>query len=66
MKQIGVQFSESQELKGKDLASVVNESNAKVFRAAMAIGLEKLNAIASRDPIEAKEVVLVTDAKAKL
>ena len=66
MKQLGAQFSESQELKGKDVADVLGVKPSNVFRAALMIGLQKIEGVASKSPEEAKELVLMTDARAKM
>lgn len=65
MKQVGVLFGDTQPLRADDLASVINVSKSAVLRAALHIGLEKLEAVASRDLVGAKNLVIIEDAKCK-
>ena len=62
---LGIQFSDTQALKIKDTASVVNSDSSKVARAAMRLGLMQINALASRDVNKAIDLVLINDLKSK-
>jgi len=65
MKQIGVLFGDTQPLRADDLASVIEVNKSAILRAALHIGLAKLEAVSSRDLAEAKNLVIVEDAKCK-
>ena len=65
MKVLNVRFSETQQLKIKDVSSVVDMDYSKVARAAMKLGLVQIQALASRDLDKAIDLVLINDARAK-
>ena len=65
MKMLGIQFSDTQALKIKDTAEVVNTSGSKVARAAMRLGLMQINALAARDVGKAVDLVLINDVKSR-
>ena len=65
MKMLGIQFSDTQALRIKDTALVVNSDSSKVARAAMRLGLMQINALAARDVSKAIDLVLINDAKSK-
>lgn len=65
MKQVGVLFGDTQPLRADDLASTIDVNKSSVLRAALHIGLAKLEAVASRDLSEAKNLIVVEDAKCK-
>lgn len=65
MKMLGIQFSDTQALKIKDTALVVNSDMSKVARAAMRLGLNQINAMAARDVDKAIDLVLINDARSK-
>ena len=62
---LGIQFSDTQALKIKDTAEVVNTSGSKVARAAMRLGLMQINALAARDVDKAVDLVLINDVKSR-
>ena len=65
MKTLGVKFSDTQVLKIKDVAGVVGIDASKLSRAAMKLGLDQIQALASRDLDKAIDLVLINDARAK-
>lgn len=65
MKVLNVRFSDTQQLKIKDVSSVVDMDYSKVARAAMKLGLAQIQALASRDLDKAIDLVLINDARAK-
>ena len=65
MKMLGIQFSDTQALKIKDTALVVNSDSSKVARAAMRLGLMQINALAARDVSKAIDLVLINDVKSR-
>ena len=65
MKMLGIQFSDTQALKIKDTALVVNSDSSKVARAAMRLGLMQINALAARDVGKAVDLVLINDVKSR-
>jgi hypothetical protein len=65
MKMLGIQFSDTQALKIKDTAAVVDSDMSKVARAAMRLGLNQINAMAARDVDKAIGLVLINDARSK-
>ncbi len=65
MKMLGIQFSDTQALKIKDTALVVNSDSSKVARAAMRLGLMQINALAARDVDKAIDLVLINDIKSR-
>ncbi len=65
MKVLNVRFSETQQLKIKDVAGVVDLDYSKIARAAMKLGLNQIQAMASRDIDKAVDLVLINDARAK-
>jgi len=65
MKVLNVRFSDTQQLKIKDVSSVVDMDYSKVARAAMKLGLTQIQALAARDLDKAIDLVLINDARAK-
>jgi hypothetical protein len=65
MKVLPVKFSDTQTLKIKDVVEVVGTDASKVARAAMRLGLNQIQAMASRDLDKAKDLVLINDARSK-
>jgi len=65
MKTLSVRFSDTQQLKIKDVSSVVDIDYSKVARAAMKLGLTQIAALAARDIDKAIDLVLINDARAK-
>jgi len=65
MKVLNVRFSDTQQLKIKDVSIVVDMDSSKVARAAMKLGLTQITALAVRDIDKAKDLVLINDARAK-
>ena len=65
MKTLSVRFSDTQQLKIKDVSSVVDIDYSKVARAAMKLGLTQIAALAGRDIDKAIDLVLINDARAK-
>lgn len=65
MKTLGVKFSETQELKIKDISGVVGIDASKVARAAMLLGLQQIQALAARDLDKGIDLVLISDARSK-
>jgi len=65
MKVLNVRFSETQQLKIKDVAGAVDLDYSKIARAAMKLGLNQIQAMASRDIDKAVDLVLINDARAK-
>mgnify|MGYP000164867934 FL=1 len=57
MKVLNVRFSETQQLKIKDVAGVVDLDYSKIARAAMKLGLNQIQAMASRDIDKAVDLV---------
>ena len=49
MKSLGAKFSDTQLLKLKDVSSVVGIDGSKLARAALRLGLQQIQALASRD-----------------
>lgn len=65
MKVLNVRFSDTQQLKIKDVAGVVEVDYSKVARAAMKLGLTQIQSLAARDIEKAVDLVLINDARAK-
>jgi len=65
MKTLSVRFGDAQQLKIKDVSSVVGIDYSKVARAAMKLGLAQIQAIAARDIDKAVDLVLINDARSK-
>jgi hypothetical protein len=65
MKVLNVRFSDTQQLKIKDVSSVVDMDYSKVARAAMKLGLAQIQALAARDLDKAIDLVLINDARSK-
>jgi hypothetical protein len=65
MKVLNVRFSDTQQLKIKDVSGVVDMDYSKVARAAMKLGLNQIQALASRDIDKAIDLVLINDARSK-
>jgi len=65
MKTLSVRFSDTQQLKIKDVSGVVDIDYSKVARAAMKLGLTQIAALAARDIDKAIDLVLINDARAK-
>lgn len=65
MKQVGVLFGDSQPLRADDLSDAIGVNKSSVLRAALHLGLAKLEAIAARSPEEAKDLTVVEDAKCR-
>ena len=65
MKVLNVRFGDAQQLKIKDVSSVVGVDYSKVARAAMKLGLSQIQAMASRDIDKAIDLVLINDARSK-
>lgn len=65
MKQVGVLFGDSQPLRADDLSDAIGVNKSSILRAALHIGLAKLETVASRSPEEAKDLVVVEDAKCR-
>lgn len=65
MKPLDVRFSEVTKLKISDLGDSLDLFKSDIARAAMAIGLEKLQALAARDAKEAKSQVSIYNLKSK-
>ena len=65
MKVLNVRFSETQQLKIKDVSDVVDTDYSKVARAAMKLGLAQIQAMAARDVDKAIDLVLINDARSK-
>ena len=65
MKTLSVRFSDTQQLKIKDVSGVVDIDYSKVARAAMKLGLTQISALAARDIDKAIDLVLINDARAK-
>ena len=65
MRMLPVKFSDTQLEKIKDTSGVININTSKISRAALKIGLERINALAEKDLSKAVDLVLVNDALAK-
>ena len=65
MEKLNVRFSDQQKRKISDLSDCLDLFSSDVARAAMAIGLEKLQALAARDAKEAKNQVSIYNLKSK-
>ena len=65
MKILGVQFSDIQISKIKEVSESIDLPNSKVARAAMRLGMNQILALAARDMDKAKELVLINDFKSK-
>jgi len=65
MKTLSVRFSDAQQLKIKDISSVVGVDYSKLARAAMRLGLNQIQALSARDLDKAIDLVLINDARAK-
>ena len=65
MRTLNVRFSDTQQLKIKDISTVVDIDYSKVARAALKLGLTQIEALASRDIDKAVDLVLINDARAK-
>ena len=65
MKPLDVRFSDLTKLKISDLGDSLDLFKSDVARAAMAIGLEKLQALAARDAKEAKSQVSIYNLRSK-
>ena len=65
MRTLNVRFSDTQQLKIKDISTVVDIDYSKVARAALKLGLTQIEALASRDIDKAVDLVLINDARSK-
>ena len=65
MKQLNVRFSDTQALKVDDISKLLNMSNSDIARAALYIGLNEINAIASKDTDRGIEFASLNAVKAK-
>jgi len=65
MKTLSVRFSDAQQLKLKDISDIVGIDYSKLARAAMKLGLNQIQALASRDLDKAIDLVLINDARSK-
>jgi hypothetical protein len=65
MKQIGVLFGDTQPLKAADLSEVVGLNKSDVIRAALHIGMAKIEIVAARSVQDAKDLIVVEDAKCR-
>lgn len=65
MKMLNVRFGDSQVLKVDDIASTLGMSNSDIARAALYIGLNEINAIASKDKDRGIEFASLNAVKAK-
>ena len=65
MKSLGAKFSDTQLLKLKDVSEAVGIDGSKISRAALRLGLNQIQAMASRDLDKAKELVLINDARSR-
>ncbi len=65
MKSLGAKFSDTQLLKLKDVSEVVGIDGSKISRAALRLGLNQIQSMASRDLDKAKELVLINDARSR-
>lgn len=65
MKQIGVLFGDTQPLRADDLSDAIGVNKSSVIRAALHLGLAKLEAVAAKSPEDAKSLAVVEDAKCR-
>jgi hypothetical protein len=65
MKKIEVLYSDTQQLKLTDLMKMLGSNKTDMARAAMWLGLNQIQELASRDMSSAQELVAVTAYKAK-
>ena len=65
MKSLGAKFSDTQLLKLKEVSGVVGIDASKLARAALRLGLNQVQALASRDLDKAVDLVLINDARSK-
>lgn len=65
MKQVGVLFGDTQPLRADDLAIINSVSKSSVLRAALHIGLAKLESVSARNPEESRNLIIIEDAKCK-
>lgn len=65
MKKIEVLYSDTQQLKLTGLMKVLGSNKTDMARAAMWLGLNQIQELASRDKSSAQELVAVTAYKAK-
>ena len=65
MKQVGVLFGDSQPLRAEDLSEIIGVNKSSVLRAALHLGLAKIEAVAARSPEEAKNLTVIEDAKCR-
>ena len=65
MKSLGAKFSDTQVLKIKDMKELTGIDSSKISRAALRLGLQQIQALASRDLDKAIDLVLINDARSK-
>lgn len=65
MKQLGVLFGDTQPLRADDLSDTLNVGKSAVMRAAMQIGLAKLESVSSKNIDDAKMLIILEDAKGR-
>ena len=65
MKPLNVRFPETAKLKINDIGEALDLFNSDVARAALMIGLEKIQALGSRDKQEAINLVISQNLKCK-
>jgi len=65
MKQLGVLFGDTQPLRADDLSDALNVGKSSVMRAAMQIGLAKLESVSSKNIDDAKMLIIFEDAKGR-
>lgn len=66
MKPLNIRFPDVAKLKINDLATAIDVSDSPVARAALSIGLKKLNEMASHNIDETKEFIRIENIKAQL
>lgn len=65
MKKLNVVFPEKQILSISDMSDAIDTNSSIIARAALALGINQLKELAARSPEKAKELAIITDAKAK-
>lgn len=65
MKQLGVLFGETQPLRADELSGALNVGKSAVMRAALQIGLAKLESVSSKNVEDAKMLIILEDAKGR-
>lgn len=65
MNKLDVLFPEKQKLKISDSANCLGVNKSIIARAALAIGLQKIEALSSRDISEAQSLCMMEELKAK-